>query len=212
MNSKRKLLAASHLYAVIDKDVATGHCLVKPAAEVTRAGADIVQLRDKHSNRNVILQEALRVKKVISKKHALLLINDYIDIAQIVDSDGVHLGQDDLPLQAVRKLLGKEKIIGISCHSFAQALKAEKDGADYISIGPVFSTPTKPEYRPVGLALVTRCQRSIKIPWFAIGGIDLKNASRVVHHGAQRVAVCRALCKARNKDTTVSEFRKILTL
>jgi thiamine-phosphate pyrophosphorylase len=159
--------------------------------------ADIVQLRDKVSDRKTVLKNARKLAKLFLKGKTIFIVNDYIDIAKVSGADGVHIGQDDLPIELVRKLLGKDKIIGVSCHSLKQARQAQRSGADYISIGPVFSTPTKPEYKPVGLTLIKKCKKVIKIPFFAIGGIDPSNVVKVMSCGGQRVVVCRALFKAK---------------
>lgn len=108
-------------------------------------------------------------------------------------ADGVHLGQDDMPIQLVRKIAGKEKLIGISTHSLEQAICSEKSGADYVGFGPIFSTPTKPDYAPVGLSLIKLVDKKLKIPYVCIGGINLSNLSQVLNAGAKRVAVVRAV-------------------
>ena len=121
-----------------------------------------------------------------------------MDIAKIVNSDGLHLGQDDLSVGIARRILGKDKIIGLSCHSLKQAQKAVSLGIDYISIGPVFATTTKPEYKPVGLILIKKAKDKIRIPFFAIGSINESNIEKSRASGAKRFAVCRAVCKAKD--------------
>ncbi|MFA5118227.1 MAG: thiamine phosphate synthase [Candidatus Omnitrophota bacterium] len=200
MNSRKKLLLTARAYAVIDKEVLGNASLIKRLGCIKSSKVDIVQLRDKVSSKKEVYRDALICHKFFSKSKKLFIINDYVDIAALIDCDGIHLGQDDLPLKAVRKLLGRSKIIGISCHSLKQALEAQREGADYISIGPVYATPTKPEYKPVGLSLLAECAERIKLPFFAIGGVTPKTIDDCIAHGAARVAVCRA---AFNKNDTL---------
>jgi thiamine-phosphate pyrophosphorylase len=198
MKSRKKLLEKSKLYAILDKDT-LGRCsLENTAKKLCASGVNIIQLRDKKANKLKLLQEAISLQKILGKENVLFIINDFPDIAMITDCDGLHLGQTDLPLKLARKLLGKDKIIGISCHSLKQALKAQKEGADYIGIGPIFKTTTKPDYKPIGLETLRKINKIITIPFFAIGNINEQNIATVVKNGAKRVAVVRAILKAKN--------------
>jgi thiamine-phosphate pyrophosphorylase len=124
-------------------------------------------------------------------------VNDYPDLAVFSGADGAHLGQEDMPLKKARSILGKDKIIGVSCHNLAQALKAQKQGADYIGIGPIYASATKPEYRPIGLKVLKQLKGKIKIPYFAIGNINKNNIAKIVSSGCRRVALSRALGDAK---------------
>ena len=157
------------------------------------SGIDIVQLRDKTSDKAIIIRRARLLSKFLAARKILFIINDYIDVAKVVDCDGVHLGQSDLSLGIARCILGKDRIIGVSCHNLKQALMAQWQGADYIGIGPVFATPTKPEYPPIGLEVIKEVARDIRIPFFAIGGINKDNLREVLAAGAKRVALVRAI-------------------
>ncbi len=210
MNSKKKLLQNARLYGVIDKETLANSAFSSQVLRARGAAPDIVQARDKASSRKIILKEAESLCASLSAAKTLRVVNDYADIALLARADGVHIGQDDLPVEKVRKLVGDKMIIGVSCHTLRQALDAEERGADYISVGPVFATPTKPEYKAVGLGLVAACSKRITIPFFAIGGIDLKNIGEVLAAGAVRVAVCRALLGSADIRATVANFRKIL--
>jgi len=212
MSSKKKLLRNSRLYVVIDKGVLKERPLIRAAERITRAGAQIIQLRDKCRDKRAILRDALELKGLLSKSGALFIINDHIDIAMLVDSDGLHLGQQDLPVEAARKLLGKDKIIGLSCHNIRQALEAQDRGLDYIGIGPIFPTSTKPNTTAVGLDLISECRDRIRIPFFAIGGVTEKNIGMVSSYGGQRVAVCKAICTAGNITAAAKNFYKLLHL
>ncbi len=136
----------------------------------------------------------------------LFIVNDYLDIAVLSKADGLHLGQADLPLRQARSILGKDKIIGISCHNLRQALKAQKEGADYIGIGPVYATVTKPEYSPIGINILKQLKGKIKIPYFAIGNINKSNIRKIVSAGARRVAVCRAILGSKNIGGAAKEL------
>ncbi len=136
----------------------------------------------------------------------LFIINDSLDIACACGADGVHLGQEDFPLKLARKILGKHKIIGISCHNLAQAIKAQRQGADYIGIGPIFKTPTKPEYKAIGLKVLRELKNIIKIPYFAIGNIDQSNIKEIIACKTKRIAVCRAILKAKDPEYAAEQL------
>jgi thiamine-phosphate pyrophosphorylase len=180
-----------HLYLITDskRDVIED---VKIAIE---NGIKIIQLRDKVNNKETILETAKQLRELTKESNTILIINNHIDIAKEVNADGVHLGQDDTPIKEARTILNN-KIIGISCHSLDQAIKAEKDGADYIGIGPIFKTQTK-NYQEIGSNIITNVKNSIKIPFISIGGIDKDNIDEVLNTGATRVAIISALL---NKD------------
>jgi len=210
INSKKRWLAKSRLYILIDKKASRAKSILKIAKKIKGSLPLIIQLRDKDSKKESLLKEACALRNLLSKPKTIFIINDYIDIAKIVNSDGIHLGQDDLPVAIARSLLGKDKIIGVSCHNLNQAIQAQKEGADYISIGPVFPTSIKPEYKNTGLNLIKLATRKMRIPFFAIGGIDVNNLTQVLSMGAKRVAVCRAICQVKNIPLAIKTFSKIL--
>ncbi|MCG2720868.1 MAG: thiamine phosphate synthase [Thermodesulfovibrionales bacterium] len=158
------------------------------------AGIGWIQYRDKESSRRLIYEESVTLRKITRDFKAVLIVNDHADIAYAVDADGVHLGQDDLPLNEARKIM-KQKIIGISTHSMEQAKEAEKMGADYIGFGPVFHTSTKDAGNPKGLDMLREIRREIRIPVIAIGGITPDNVRAVLAEGADAVAVASALLR-----------------
>jgi len=211
MNWKKQLLRKSQLYIIADKKV----CGRRPIFEIIKkakgSGSGIIQFRDKQSPKEYILKDAYMLHKLLANSQTLFIVNDYIDIAKIVDSDGVHLGQYDTPVEIARKLLGKEKIIGVSCHNLHQAIKAQNRGADYISIGPVFPTLTKPEYKSIGLDLIRRINRIMRIPFFVIGGINEGNINEVLLSGAKRVAICRAICQAKSISLKTKKLSEAIT-
>jgi thiamine-phosphate pyrophosphorylase len=150
------------------------------------AGVEVVQYRRKEGSSAELYAEALALKKIC--RSALFIVNDRVDIALAVDADGVHLGQDDLPLPVVRKLLKQGKTIGMTVHSVEEALGAESMGASYLGVSPIFATTTKLDAgRPAGIELIRRIKSSVKLPVVAIGGITLANAPEVVRAGADCV-------------------------
>ncbi len=162
------------------------------------AGVSFFQLREKRASKINILKDAQRIKYLLNNPESIFIVNDHVDVARSVNADGVHLGQDDLPIVEARKILGEDKIIGISCHSPSDAILAEKNGADYIGVGPIFATATKPELRPIGVAGLELIRRKVRLPIFAIGGINRGNVTKVLGAGNVGVAVCREICLSRN--------------
>ena len=163
--------------------------------KVVAKGGKIIQLRDKRMSKNDYFKLAKKFSAITRRARIVFILNDYWNMVEEVGADGVHLGQEDLAgieLKSIRRKIGKEKIIGLSTHSFQQAKKAERLGADYISVGPIFRTPSKALNKPVGLNLLKRVIRSVKIPVVAIGGINRSNVKAVNRLGCRRVAVIRA--------------------
>lgn len=184
------------MYAVTDIREEDPKILEKVEAAY-RGGADIVQLRSKTLTDAAFYRLGIRFRKIAARFRKLFFVNDRPDLAVAVEADGVHVGQDDLPMEAIRKIFkGRKIFIGRSTHSLTQALQAVKEGVDYIGVGPIFETPTKPTYHPVGLDLIREVKRRVRIPFVCIGGIDQKNIHQVIQAGATRVAVVRAIFEA----------------
>jgi thiamine-phosphate pyrophosphorylase len=160
------------------------------------AGAEAVQLRRKGEDARLTLGLAERCREITAASGTLLVVNDRLDIAMAAGADGVHLGQDDLPVGAARRLW-PQGLLGRSTHSLGQALAAQAEGADYIGVGPVWATPTKPGRPAVGLELVRAVAAAgLRIPWVAIGGVDAASVGEVLGAGARAVAVVRAVSAA----------------
>ena len=176
---------------------------------VLRAGIKWIQYREKNKPRRDIYNEAALLRKLTTKFKASFIVNDHADIALAVNADGVHLGQEDLPLKEARKILGKTKIIGISTHSLEQAIEAEAGGADYVGFGPVFHTKTKDAGKPKGIQMLKEVKKHVKIPVIAIGGITSENLQSVLDSGADAVAVASAILRGNISDN-ISGFLKIL--
>ncbi len=198
------------LYVIIDKDlIGRKRDLFEIAEESLRGGADIIQLRDKTSDDGTFLRLAETIKKLTKMNRRLFIINDRVDIARLVDSDGVHLGQSDLPIDEARRLLGR-KIIGISAHNVKQAKEAESKGADYIGIGPIYKTDTKKGAAPIGVSVLKRVAEEVGIPCFAIGGISRANIRELKDAGAGRVAVASSAIKARDVYSSVKRLKEAI--
>lgn len=159
------------------------------------AGIRWIQYRHKEGQRRDLLRNALSLRELTKIFGATFIVNDYVDIALAVDADGVHLGQEDLPIEKAREALGKDKLIGLSTHTVEQAVRAETAGADYIGVGPVFHTATKDAGRPRGIGILRAVRRRVSIPIVAIGGITHENVGAVFETGIDAVAVASALVK-----------------
>jgi thiamine-phosphate pyrophosphorylase len=169
-------------------------------------GVDIVQLREKQLGRRAIEIAGATFRRLCDTYSALFVVNDDPDLARSCRADGLHLGQDDLPLAEARQALGHEVLIGLSTHSREQIDSAA--GADYISVGPVWETPTKEGRPAVGLELVAYAAEHASLPFYAIGGIDSANAGQVVEAGARRLAVVRAIRDADDPTTAAAALRR----
>lgn len=198
---RRALLGRCHLYLVsspvlgletrVEAALAAGVRLVQYRAKPDATAVDGTPLDDAAR-----LQQARALRQLCSRHGALFIVNDRIDLALAVEADGVHLGQGDLPPAIARQLLGPGRLIGRSTHRIEQLRQAVADGCDYVGVGPVNATPTKPGRVPVGLSYVQQAAAESPIPMFAIGGIELANLAAVLQAGAQRVAVVRAITEA----------------
>jgi len=172
------------------------------------AGVEVVQLREKNISTKAFYLEALELRQLCA--NTMLLINDRVDVALAVDADGVHLGQEDLPYYAARKLLGAKKIIGITAHDVEEAKEAEKMGADYIGVSPVFATNTKPDAgRPSGIVLIEEIKKLVSIPVIAIGGITLSNAPGVVKAGADGLSAISAVITQPDVKQEIEKFQRL---
>jgi thiamine-phosphate pyrophosphorylase len=176
--------------------------------QAIRGGVKIIQLRDKTASKAQILKWAKQIARMTKKAGVNFIVNDHIDIAKIAGADGVHVGQDEkMSVRAIRKKLGEDKIIGVSVQNLKQASAAEKAGADYVGLGPIFPTPIKPDVKPLGLVLLRQMVQKIKIPVVAIGGIDQSNIKKVLETGCSRFAVIRAVLKKKNPARAVKKLQ-----
>ncbi|MBI2652919.1 thiamine phosphate synthase [Candidatus Woesearchaeota archaeon] len=185
--------------------------IIEDVKAAVRGEVKIVQYREKDSSTKQMIKEAKEIKKICKKNNVLFLIDDRIDIALAVDADGIHLGQEDMPYGYARKLLGKNKIVGLSAHSISGALQNQKLGADYTSIGPVYCTTTKKDAKaPIGLKPIKQLQKKLKISLVAIGGINESNIEDVLKTGAKNIAIISGIVAKGDIEETVRRFiRKI---
>jgi thiamine-phosphate pyrophosphorylase len=200
------------LYGLIDTAYLDQRDPAVVARDLIEGGVDVIQVRAKYGSHAQRVEMGLKVVSVAAQHGIPVIINDDIDAAFESGADGVHLGQEDwqhLGGKAERSdRLANMRIVGLSTHSLEQALRAERDGADYIGVGPIFPTATKPDVRPVGLDLVHQVAERVKVPFFAIGGITLDNVAQVLAAGATRVAVVSALLRAPDIKNTAAEFKR----
>jgi thiamine-phosphate pyrophosphorylase len=204
---RRERLRRARLYLVIDAEPAER---VLPGA--LEGGVDIVQLREKSASDEEIVSAGRRLRALCDEHGALLIVNDRADLALECGADGVHVGQDDDPLREVRDVVGADLLVGISTHSPEQVEMGLGSIADYLGVGPVHATPTKPGREPVGLELVRyAAAHGAAKPWFAIGGIDADNAPAVAEAGASRIAVVRAIRDAADPRAVAAALRATVT-
>jgi len=181
------------LYVILDRQLLAGRDELEVARQIIDGGARVIQLRDKQSKKRELLLVAQNLKELCSQGGVLFIINDYLDLALAVDADGLHIGQEDLPLTVVRRQLPIDRIVGCSITTVSQATKAQNEGADYIAVGSMFPTTTKKEAIVVGVDTVTELKQTISTPLVAIGGINESNIGEVAVAGADAVAVVSAV-------------------
>jgi thiamine-phosphate pyrophosphorylase len=201
----REHLAAAQLYVLVD-----GRTSSEAFAELVRAliaaGVRVLQLRDKRLSDRQLIERAHALRELTQGTSTLAIINDRADIAALVRADGVHVGQEELSVKEARSIVGPESLVGVSTHSLAQAQQAVLDGANYIGVGPVFSSPTKGFVEFPGLELLQSVSQKIGLPFFAIGGIRPENLAEVLAAGASRVAVSSAICAAADPGQAAGVF------
>jgi thiamine-phosphate pyrophosphorylase len=198
------------LYVVLDRGAAGGRSLDDLLAAVIDGGCRMVQLRDKDSPSGRLLPLAERLLARARRAGVTFVVNDRVDLAAAVGADGVHLGQDDLPARLARPLLRPGMILGISTHDVAQAHAARDAGVDYVAVGAMFPTATKPDFQLVGPALVRKLRPDIRVPLVGIGGITHDNVADVIRAGADGVAVISAVCGASDPTAATRRFLELI--
>ena len=184
---------AMQLYVVTDRSWLDGRSLEDQVEEIAAAGATFLQLREKHLSEEAFLQEALKIKKIAARHGIPFVINDNIEVALRAGADGVHVGQSDMQAKDVRRLIGEEKILGVSANTVEQARKAQESGADYLGVGAVFSTSTKLDANDVSFETLCRICEAVTIPVVAIGGIGEANVLKLRGSGVDGIAVISAI-------------------
>ncbi|NPV52682.1 MAG: thiamine phosphate synthase [Firmicutes bacterium] len=194
------------LYVVTDRKLAHGRSHEVVASAAVAGGARVIQLRDKEMTTRELIDTGLRLKEIVHRAGGILIINDRVDVALAIDADGVHLGQEDMPPRLGRKMLGREKVIGVSVSTVEEAISAEKDGADYLGASAIFATPTKIDAAPIGIEGLRRICESVRIPVVAIGGMNKGNVEQVIRAGAAGIAVVSAVVSAPDVSAAALEL------
>ena len=203
-------LADASLYAIIDLGYVTAEAGPGILEKLITGGIDIVQLRGKNRTLDELSALAEKLLRLTISAKIPLIANDHAEIARRVEVQGVHVGQDDATIEKVRAQIKRPIIVGKSTHSIEQAVAAEREGADYIGFGPIFSTPTKPDYSPIGLAQIREVHERVSIPIFCIGGIKSENLTQVIAAGAKRVVIVSGLLQAHNIAEYARACKKLL--
>jgi thiamine-phosphate pyrophosphorylase len=199
---RRARLRDARLYFVADRGG-----MARALDGALAGGADLFQLRDKEASDEELLAAAESARERCHAAGALFVLNDRPDLAAACGADGVHVGQDDTPVQRARKLVGDDAIVGLSTHSMQQAQAGSRSGADYIAVGPVHATPTKEGRPAIGVGALRYAASHVDVPWFAIGGIDATTVGPVVKAGARRIVVVRAIADAPDPEATARALR-----
>lgn len=201
-----KLKRISGLYVIIDTQMLRGRPHIEVAGQAIRGGARIIQLRDKLSSKKELLPVAQQLKNLCAEHNVLFIINDYLDIVLATEADGLHLGQDDLPIKVARQLLPMDKILGCSVKTVEQAITAEAEGADHIAVGSIYPTSSKEKAEVVGLERLRQIRQATSLPLVAIGGIAKDNVAEVIAAGADSVAVISAVLQAESPEEAARQI------
>ena len=199
------------LYLVTDRGLSRGRSTLEIVTAAVHGGATVVQLREKDCLTREFIEQALEIKKFLKGQGVPLIINDRVDVAQAVKADGVHLGQTDMPLGMAKKILGDSMIIGISAESLQDAIEAEKGGADYLGVSPIYATPTKADTAPpLGLEGLREIRKAVRLPLVGIGGLNRDNAGEVIRNGADGVAVVSAIVAADDPKAAAVALKQVI--
>ncbi|WP_024831305.1 thiamine phosphate synthase [Ruminiclostridium josui] len=197
------------LYLVTDRELMSTKTLEEAVEQAILGGCTLVQLREKTASSREFYQTALKVKAITDKYKVSLIINDRVDIALAIGADGVHVGQSDLPAAVVRKIIGKDRILGVSAESVEKALEAQRDGADYIGVGALFTTSTKTDAKAVSIETLMTITKEISIPVVGIGGINAQNAAKLKNTGISGIAVVSAIIAQKDIKLSAKKMLEI---
>ncbi len=199
------------LYLVTDRSLSRGRSTLDIVQAAVAGGVTCVQLREKACGTREFVEEALFIRDFLKSRHVPLIINDRLDVAQAVGADGVHLGQSDMPFKMAKAIVKDSMCIGISAESLEDAVRAEKEGADYIGVSPIYSTPTKADTAPpLGLSGLKQIRAAVAVPLVGIGGLNAANAGAVIQSGAHGVAVVSAIVSADDPCSASRTLRGII--
>lgn len=203
-------LSRSRLYGILDLGYVEIGRALEVAQSLIEGGVDLLQLRAKNQTADEIEELGNRLHELTQARGVPLVINDHPDLARKIGAEAVHVGQDDMSIAEAREIVGPGCAIGKSTHSLDQAIRAFYEGADYIGFGPLFATPTKPDYQPIGLDEIARVHDAVRIPIFCIGGIKLDNLPKVIEAGARRVVIVSGLLQAADIVATTRAAKDFL--
>lgn len=204
-------LAQARLYAILDLGYVAPENAEKVTAQLLEGGADLIQLRGKAQSLHDLTRLAEKIHRLTSVAGVPLIMNDHPEIARDCGLEGVHLGQDDLHLEEARQLVSADCFLGKSTHSLEQATVAVAEGADYLGFGPLFATPTKPDYPPIGIDKIARVHQLVELPIFCIGGIKQENLPQVLAAGAQRVVIVSGLLQSADIAAATRAAKALVT-
>ncbi len=212
MRTAGNTLPETDIYGITAQEYAKGRDNIDVVGEMIASGVKIIQFREKEMEMGEKYRQCLKIRELTRKAGVFFIVNDHVDLAMLVAADGIHIGQEDLPVEAVRQLVGDAMVVGLSTHSPAQAEDAVKQGADYIGVGPIFQTDTKKDVcDPVGFSYLDHIvSRKLPIPFVAIGGIKAHNVKEVVTHGASCIAMVTEIVGADDIGKKIKEIRKTI--
>jgi len=197
------------VYVITDRQVAGDRSILEVVRAALRGGATVVQLREKAATTRQMIELGRALHRITQEAGVPLIVNDRVDVALAVEAEGVHVGQDDMPAALARRLIGPDRILGVSAGTVEEAVQAERDGADYLGVGDVYGTPSKPDAgEPIGVEGLAEIARAVSIPVVAIGGIRPDNAAAVIRAGASGVAVISAVVGAPDPEAAARRLRE----
>ncbi|MCL4338359.1 thiamine phosphate synthase [Patescibacteria group bacterium] len=200
------------LYLVTDKNLAGKKSVLSIVALAIEGGVTIVQYREKNASTRLMIEEGRALHKITTKAGIPLIIDDRIDVALAIDAEGVHVGQSDMPANIVRQIIGREKILGVTASNVVEAKKAVKDGADYLGVSDIFGSTTKTDTgKPVGIGMLKKIKKVVKIPIVGIGGVTLENANQVIRARADGIAVISAVFLVNEPKLAAEKLKKIVS-
>ena len=201
------------VYLVTDRELARGRTTLEIARAAIRGGVSCIQLREKTCSTREFIDEALAIRSLLARHEIPLIINDRVDVALAVKADGIHLGQKDMPCSMARQLIPENMIVGISVESLDDAIAAQKDGADYLGVSPIYPTPTKTDTaQALGLEGLRSIRSEVNLPLVGIGGLNADNAAAVIYNGADGVAVVSAIVAADDPEAATRDLIEIVRL
>lgn len=210
MRMRKRIVIPKGLYGITGEKFANSKSNYQCVKEMIDGGIKIVQYREKDKTMREMIKEAIEISNLCKEKEVLFIVNDHIDLAILTDADGVHVGQDDMAPKDIRKLIGDNKIIGLSTHSIEQAQSAYEDiNVDYIGVGPIFPTTTK-DAKPVGLEYLDYVSGNLDIPFVAIGGIKTSNIDKIISRNAHSICMVSEVVKNNNICEFVKKYQELL--